>query len=66
MGSTQNVNIPKYLTAAHQSLSRRGVSNKANEIALSDNLDVRYYLCGIDRQRYMKKSVKTNFFENEY
>ena len=37
IGSAQNVNTPKYLTAAFQTHDRIGVPSKARNIAISDN-----------------------------
>ena len=39
-----NINSPKYLIVAHQTAARSGASNKANNISIFDNLDIRKYL----------------------
>ena len=52
IGSAQNINSPKYLTAVHQTAARIGVPNKANNVAISDHLDVRKYHVDIDAVRY--------------
>ena len=41
IGSAQNINSPKYLIVVHQTAARMGVPNKAKNIAVFDNLDVR-------------------------
>ena len=40
IGSAQNINNPKYLTVTHQAV-RIGTPDKANKVAVFDNLDVR-------------------------
>ena len=64
--SAQNINSPKYLIAANQSLARIGVLNKAKTIALFGNLDVRRYFVGIDCQIYPKDAIITNYDGNDY
>ena len=66
IGWAQNINSPKYLLAAQQSLVRFDVPNKANIKAIFDNLIVRVYFVGIDGQRYPKDVVITNNTENDY
>ena len=66
MGSAQNVKIPKYLIAAHQTLARLNVPIKAKNIAVFNILDTRNYLVELDGQRYQKDSIITNYAENDY
>ena len=41
VGSAQNINGPKYLIVAHQTAAGVGIRNKANNIAVFDNLNIR-------------------------
>ena len=66
IGSAQNVNSPKYIIAAHQSLARIGVPKKANNTAVFDNLNVRKCIVQIDGARYPKDAIITNYAENDY
>ena len=66
IGSAQNINSPKYLIAAHQFLARINILNKANNIAIFDNLNVRKYFVEIDGYRYPKAAVITHYTENDY
>ena len=52
IGSAQNLNSPKYLIKAHQTAARIGVPNKAEDIAVFHNLNVRKYHVDIDGVRY--------------
>ena len=49
--SAQNINNHKYLIVTHQTLDQMGVPNKANNVAVFDNLDVRKNLDDIDGKR---------------
>ena len=40
-----NINSPKYLIVAHQTAAKSGVANKAKNISIFDNLDVRKSFC---------------------
>ena len=66
IGSSANINSPKYLIVAHQTAARSGASNKANNISIFDNLDIRKYFVEIDGIRYPKDSVHVNYTENDY
>ena len=66
IGSSANINSPKYLIVAHQTAARSGASNKANNISIFDNLDIRKYHVEIDQVRYPKDSVHVNYTENDY
>ena len=61
IGSSANINSPKYLIVSHQTAARSGTSNKANNISIFDNLDVRKYFVEIDGVRYPKDSVHVNY-----
>ena len=65
-GCAQNVNSPKYLIVADQSIARIGAPNKANSTVIFDNVDVRKYFVEIDGQWYPKDSVNINYAENDY
>ena len=41
IGSSQNVQSPKYLIGAHQTRIRADTANKNNKIAIFDNIDLR-------------------------
>ena len=43
IGTSQHVNIPKYLFAAHQTRIRADTANKNNNIAIFDNLNLEKY-----------------------
>ena len=66
IGSSANINSPKYLIVPHQTAVRAGASNKANNISIFDNLDVRKYVVEIDGVRYPKDSVNVNYTKNDY
>ena len=66
IGSAQSVNSPKYLICAHQTAARADPPNKRNNISIFDNLNVRKYFIEIDRQRYPRNSVLTNYAVNDY
>ena len=60
IGSAQNINSPKFLIALHQTAARIGVPNEANDVAISDHLDVRKYHVDIDGSRYPRDSVNVD------
>ena len=66
IGSSANFNSPKYLIVSHQTAARSGASNKANNISIFDNLDVRKCFVEIDGVRYPKDSVDNNYEANDY
>ena len=66
IGSSQQVNSPKYLICAHQTQNRISVPNKNNNIAIFDNLDLRKYYVEIDGQRYPRDTLFINYEENSY
>ena len=66
IGKAQNINIPKYLLAAYQSLAKIVVPYTLSNEANFDNLDVGKKFVGIDGYRYPKDAVITNYAGNEY
>ena len=65
IGSAQNINSPKYLIVAHQTIGR-AVGGKAQNNAIFDNLNVRKYYVEIDGTRYPKDSVDAEYATNNY
>ena len=51
-GSAQKINNPEYLIAAHHFSPRIVLPNKASNIAIFDNLDIRKCFREMDGQRY--------------
>ena len=66
IGTSQHVNSPKYLIGAHQTRTRADTANKNNNIAISDNLNLRKYYVEIDSIRYPRDSVLVNYEQNDY
>ena len=66
IGSSQNVQSPKYLIGAHQTRIRADTANKSNNIAIFDSLYVRKYYVEIDGIRYPRDSVLVNYEQNDY
>ena len=66
IGSAQNVNRPKYLIVAHQSLARIEIPNKLNKIAFFDKVDFRNLFVEMDGIRYLEGSVIINNAETNY
>ena len=65
IGSAQNIDSLKYLVITHQSADIINAQNKANNLAILDNLDVRKYFFEIDGQRYPNDAISTNYAEKE-
>ena len=65
-GSDENINSPKYLIAVNQSAVRMGVPNKANNLAIFHDLDVKKYHVYIDGFRYPRDSVNVDYGLIEY
>ena len=53
IGSSQKVQIPKYLIRAHQTRFRADTANKNNKIAIFDNLNLQKYYVEINSVRYL-------------
>ena len=66
IGSAQNINSREYLRIANQTADGINKLNKANNIAVFDNLDVRKDFCEIDGQRYPRDGIITSYAENDY
>ena len=75
IGSAQNVDSPKNLigafqtldtVGAFQTLDTVGAHNKNNSVAIFDDVNVKKYFLEIDGYRYPKDAVLTNFPENDY
>ena len=60
IGSSQQVNSPKYLTGALQTRARADTANKNNNIAFFDNLILQKHYVEIDGIRYPRDSVLVN------
>ena len=65
VGSSQQVNSPQYLIAAHQSRDRTDTPNKNNNIALFDDINLQKYHVEIDGQQYPQDSVLVNYEQND-
>ena len=66
IGSSQNVQSPKYLIGAHQTRIRADTANKNNNIAIFDNLNLQKYYVEIDSVRYPRDNVLINYAQNDY
>ena len=66
IGTSQRVNIPKYLIGAHQTRIRADTANKNNNIAIFDNLNLQKYYVEIDSVKYPRDSVLVNYEQIEY
>ena len=66
IGSSQNVQSPKYLIGAHQTRARADTVNKNNNIAIFDHLNLKKYYVEIDGIRYPRDSVLLNYEQNDY
>ena len=66
IGSSQNVQSPKYLIGAHQTKDRIDAPISTKNVAKFDNLDLRKYYIEIDGQRYPRDSSLMNYEQNDY
>ena len=66
IGSSQNVQSPKYLIGAHQTKDRIDSAISTKNVAIFDNLDLRKYYTEIDGQRYPRDSSLMNYEQNDY
>ena len=66
IGSSQNVQSPKYLIGAHQTKDRIDGAISTKNVAIFDNLDIRKYYIEIDGQRYPRDSSLMNYEQNDY
>ena len=60
IGSSQNVQSPKYLIGAHQTKDRIDGAISTKNVAKFDNFDLRKYYIEIDGQRYPRDSSLMN------
>ena len=65
IGSAQHINSPEYIIA-HQTADRIGFPNKANNVAVFNNLDVRKYLVDIDGVRHPRDGVSIDYGLDDY
>ena len=66
IGSSQNVQSPKYLIGAHQTKDRIDAPISTKNVAIFDNLDLRKYYIEIDGQRYPRDSSLMTYEQNDY
>ena len=66
IGSAQSVSGPKNLILAHQTAVRKGVRNKANNVAVFDNLDGTKYHVDIDGVRYLGDGVSIDYASSDH
>ena len=66
IGSSQNVQSPKYLIGAHQTKDRIDGAISTKNVSIFDNLDLRKYYNEIDGQRYPQDSSLMNYEQNDY
>ena len=66
IGSSQNVQSPKYLIGAHQTRTRSDTANKNNNIAIFDHVNLKKYYVEIDGIRYPRDSILVNYEQNDY
>ena len=66
IGSSQNIQSPKYLIGAHQTRDRIDAPISTKNVAIFDNLDLRKYYIEIDGQRYPRDSSLMNYEQNDY
>ena len=65
IGSSRQVNSPKYMIGAHQTRTRADTVNKINNIAIFDNLNFQKYYVEIDWVRYPRDGVLVNYEQND-
>ena len=66
IGSSQNVQSPKYLIGAHQTRDRIDAPITTKNVSTFNNLDLRKYHFEIDGQRYPRDSSLMNYDQNDY
>ena len=64
-GSAHEITSPKFLIAAHQTVARIGVPNKANNVAVFDILNVRKYHVHMDGVRCPPDGVSFDYASND-
>ena len=66
IGSSQNVQSPKYLIGAHQTKDRLDGVISTKNVSIFDNLNLKKYYVEIDGLRYPRDSVLMNYEQNDY
>ena len=66
IGSSQNVQSPKYLIGAHQTKDRIDGAISTKNVAIFDHLDLRKYCIEIDGRRYPRDSSLMDYEQNDY
>ena len=66
IGSSQNVQSPKYSIGAHQTKDRIDGAISTKNVSIFDNLVLRKYYIEIDGQRYPRDSSLMNYEQNDY
>ena len=66
IGSSQNVQSPKYLIGAHQTRERMDMPISTKNVAIFDILDLRKFYIEIDGQQYPRDSSLMNYEQNDY
>ena len=66
IGSSQNVNSPKYLIGAHPTPARADTANKNNNIAIFDHLNLQKYYVEVDGRRNPRDGVLVKYEQNDY
>ena len=66
IGSSKNVQSPKYLIGAHQTKVRIVGALSTKKVSIFDNLDLRKYYIEIDGERYPRVSSLMNYEQNDY
>ena len=66
IGSSQNVQSPKYLIGAHQTKHRIDGPISTKNVAIFDNLDLRKQYIEKDGQRYPRDSSLINYEQNDF
>ena len=66
IGSSQNVQSPKYLIGAHQTKVRLDGVISTKNVSKFDNLNLKEYYVEIDGLRYSRDSVLMNYEQNDY
>ena len=66
IGSSQNVQSPKYLIGAHQTKDRTDGAISTKNVAIFDNLDLQKIYIEIDGQRYPRDSSLMNYEKKDY
>ena len=66
IGSSQNVQSPKYLIGVHQTRDRIDAPISTKNVSIIDNLDLRKYYIAIDGQIYPRDGSLMNYEQNDY